>query len=1593
MEQSFTKVIDLIYLAKQDGIEIVLNDERLQLKIPDNKVIDKKLLEEIRTNKSLIIDFLSNSNWQSRAVTKNHDKINRFDRQEVKKIPLSFSQERLWFIDQLEGSVQYNIPTVLRLKGQLNIEALSNALQTIVGRHEALRTAFGEDHGQPFQYIRDQNEWNLNIIEGSFYEENQQGLQKYIDELIKKPFDLSKDYMMRADLIILAAQEHIVVVTMHHIASDAWSLPIIVREVVELYKANDEDRTIDLPQLDIQYADFAVWQREHLQGELMDRKTDYWKKKLDDVAPLQLPTDYTRPSIKTIKGAITSSRIDKDLTGAIKSLGQQQGTSLFMTLLAAYNVLLGRYSNQEDICVGTSIAGRKPEEIVGLIGFFANTLALRTQVNLNMSFIELLEQVKQTTMEAYENQEVSFDKVVETVVKERDPGRSPLFQVMLVLHNTPEVPQLQLGEVQLTNEAFENNISKFDITFFLNETVNGLQCSVQYRTDIFREETIVRMIAHFKELLSSIVKSPGQAIGSLRILTQGEEHQLLVAFNDTRIDYPKEKTVTTLFEEQAATTPDEIALVFEEEQLTYKDLNERANQLAHFLRRRGVKEETLVPLCVERSHHMLIGMLGILKAGAAYVPVEPDFPEDRKSFVLSDTAAKVIVSTRESSAGLPLSEDVTIIEIDDQFSPIRAQSRDNVQTDLRPHHLAYVIYTSGSTGRPKGVMIEHRNLVDYVFGLKQTIEIYRCRSYALVSSIATDLGNTAIYSSIVFGGALHVFSKESVSNIEYLHEYFSTHPIDCLKIVPSHWKALAMEEKPLLPTQLLIFGGETLPLEVIEQIYISGSLCRVVNHYGPTETTVGKLLHRVDSERKYNKTIPIGKTFSNSRVYVLSKDMELCPVGIPGQLYISGEGIARGYLNNIELTDQKFINNRFNRRDTHPMYATGDLVRWLWDGNIEFIGRADDQVKIRGYRVELGEIESLLLQSGLVAGALVLAKEDKDGNKRLIAYTVGIADYDKESIVRYLWERLPDYMVPTQWVELESFPMLPNGKVDRKSLPDPEETDQLTKQYVAPRNEIESRLAALWADVLEVDQVGVHDDFFELGGHSLLAVRLISAIRKEFVVEMPIGDIFDYPAVAQLAEQIARSSDKAVLPSVVAVQSRPERIPLSFSQERLWFIDRLEGTLHYHVPTVLRVKGALNTDALTHALQEIIKRHEVLRTIIREEDGQGYQHIQDADKWYLPISVGTKYKEDINGLRLHVQQLISRPFDLSKDYMLRADLIRIEVNEYVLVSTFHHIASDGWSTSVLVKELTDLYRSYQEGRSLNLSPLPIQYADYALWQREYLQGDILENKLGYWKNKLEGVTPLQLPLDLPRPAVQSIRGTFESFLIDEELSEALQKLSQQHGATLFMTLLAAFKILLSRYSGQNDICVGTPVAGRQQQELESLIGFFINTLALRSDLSNNLSFVELLHGVKKTTLEAYAHQDLPFEKIVDAIVKERVMSRTPIFQVMFTLQNTPEIPMLELGDVQFSRESFAIKTSKFDLTLNLAEVSQGLQGYLLYCTDLFTSQTIKRMIAHFKELLHSIVREPSWSIRELSMLTEPEVRQLEGINTSVVEYP
>ena len=1099
---------------------------------------------------------------------------------------------------------------------------------------------------------------------------------------------------------------------------------------------------------------------------------------------------------------------------------------------------------------------------------------------------------------------------------------------------------------------------------------------MEYNSDLYKEETIIRMISHFRELVVSILNDPQKKISELSILSKGQEFDAISVLNSNETIYPKHKTIVQIFEEQAAKTPEAVAVVFGGEELTYRQLDECSNQLANYLTDKGINPEDNVGLLSLRGLEMIIGIFGIIKTGAAYVPFNTEYPAERLQYIVENARIRHIVHTDPKLVNAFGLENYNCINLNESAAyPTKAR-----RTNAGPDSPVYIMYTSGTTGRPKGITVSNRNIIKLVYE-PADIAVNPKDRMLQWSNYAFDGCVYEIYSSLLKGASLYMIKDEWASDVYELGRVIKQQKITVCFITTALFNSfIDVDPEILLGLRKILFGGEKVSLSHVRRAIQVAGPGKIAHVYGPTETTVYATYCPLNHLRE-DGIIPIGKPLANTKLFVLDEDMHIVPPGVKGELYIGGDGVSSGYVNNDMLTDEKFVHILIGEKQER-VYRTGDLVRWLTDGNIDYIGRVDNQVKIRGYRIEPGEIESVLQESHMVSKAVVTIREDREGTRSLVGYIVPTGMYDKAILISWLQNKLPDYMIPVLWVELDSFPLNPNGKIDKKALPDPDVMQLLSDVYVAPRNDTEEKLAAIWQDILDIEQTGIHDNFFELGGHSLLAIRLISAIRKKLETELTINYIFEYPTIAGLAEHLDAQRQTILLPPIEAANPRPAHIPLSFSQERLWFIDQLEGSLQYHVPAVMRLKGNLNIQALEFSIQMIVNRHEVLRTVIREEKGQGYQYIKNKDEWHLNIVDGSIFKEDIKNLQNYIRQLINKPFDLSKDYMIRVDLVSLDIQEYILVVTMHHIASDAWSMPIIIQEVAQLYRPFIEGHSINLEPLPLQYADFAIWQRKHLQGAALDKKIVYWKKKLDGVATLQLPTDYKRPAIREVRGASVNFMIDKELSDKLNQLSQQQGTTLFMTLLAIYKVLLHRYSGQADICVGISISNRPQQELEALIGFFVNTLALRTEIIETASFIELLQHVKTTTLGAYENQDVPFEKVVEEVVKERDPATTPLFQVMLVLLNTPESARLGLGEIELSHETFGIEISKFDITFHVSQSEYGLPVTIVYNTDLFRQDTIKRMAGHFKQLLNSVINDPLQSVELLQMLTEAEEQQL-----------
>jgi amino acid adenylation domain-containing protein len=1631
-----------------------------------------------------------------------------------RRLPLSFAQQRLWLLDQLEpGSVRYNIPIIVRMIGSLDVAALRQSLDHVVQRHEALRTTFTLADGQPVQRIASASRLLVPVLD--LRDEPAGHRAQHAEQLsaaeAQRPFDLASGPLLRVTLLRLDAEEHTLLLTVHHTVFDGWSTGVLVRELAACYRAATAGIPAQLPTLPIQYADYAIWQRAWLQGATependepetqngapiaqpqspLQELLDYWRGALDSVSMLDLPTDRPRRAVPSGAGAELPVTLPPSLAAALSSLSRQAGATMFMTLLAAFQALLARYSGQDDIVVGTPIAGRTHPAIAPLIGCFVNPLVLRASLADNPSFLTLLARTRATCLAAYEHQDLPFEQLVDALVPAHDRGHAPLVQVFLTMQNAP-LPPLALPGLALHARSGTTDSAKYDLLLDLSETADGLAGRLEYDTDLFDAATVERLVGHFQTLLAGAVADPARSMVDLPLLTEVEQ-RTLAGWNATQAAYPHTYCFHQLIEAQAARTPDAVALVFEGAtngerrttradgsdssfvlcpssivQLTYAELNVRANQLAHYLRRLQVGPEVRVGICMDRSLEMVIGLLGVLKAGGAYVPLDPAYPAERLAFMLEDAQVSVLVtltSLQDQGPGAPGDTEldallvavssglVRIVDLRADWTLIAAECAESPASGVTPDNLAYVMYTSGSTGRPKGVLVAHRGVCN-----SAAVEIAMLKTrpgdrVLQFFSLSFDASLFELAMTLPAGATLNLAAQETLLPGPACAELLRRQAITIYATAPSVLAALPFESFPALRTIIVL--GEACGAELVARW---GAGRRVFNAYGPTEATMWAVGTYIDGTRRP----PIGYPIANAQVYLLDRRLQLVPVGVVGELFIGGVGLARGYHQRPDMTAERFIPNPFSdcrlqiadcRLDDptisyrlsaigYRLYRTGDLARYRPDGEIEYLGRGDAQVKIHGYRIELGEIEAVLNQHASVHKSVVVAREDVPGEKRLVAYVVPIADAgratqdagaDSSFVVRpaslaselrdFLKARLPEYMLPSAFVVLDALPLTTSGKLDVRALPVPDWVHPThDDDFAAPRTPVEEVLAGIWADVLGVAHVGIHDNFFMIGGHSLRATQTIARLRTAFQVELPLYRLFENPTVAGLAAVIAAAQAADIGRPAPPIQPVPRAaaLPLSFAQQRLWFIDQMEPESPvYLLPGAIRLSGQIDLAALRQSFAAVVARHESLRTTFTTIDGRPVQVIAPALALPLPLvdlqPLPAPERED-TAARLAAREA-RRPFDLARGPLLRTTLVRLAPAEHVLLLTMHHIISDGWSIGVFMHDLSALYNARATHTSPALPALPIQYADYAAWQRAWLQGTSehgdreqgvsdsasavpnpqspLLAQLAYWTRQLAGVPQaLALPTDRPRPAIAALQGRRHALRLAPALADALAALGRRADVTLFMALLAAFQTLLARYSGQEHLLVGVPIAGRTRAETENLIGCFVNTLALRGDLSGNPSFGALLGRVRAVCLGAYAHQDLPFERLVEELQPDRDLSRAPLVQVVFALQNAPMPPMTFPA---FTVEPIEIDSEmvKFDLTLTLTPVEQGLVGSLGYATELFDEATISRMVGHFQNLLEAAAAQPELALADLPLLNDAERQQLLlAWNATTVQYP
>ena len=1503
-------------------------------------------------------------------------------------IPLSYAQQRLWFLDQLEpDSPFYNVPWAVRLSGILDDAALQAALHELMTRHETLRTSFAISQvgGEPVQVVSDLHALPLTVVDLTDLREDERLPQamSLVREDARRPFKLAVGPLFRVLLVRLGEQDNILLVNLHHAISDGWSLGIMAQELATLYEAFRAGESSPLEPLTLQYRDFAAWQRQYLSGDALAAKMQYWTEHLAGAPPsIDLPTDRPRPPVQTFEGAKRVAIVPEATLAGLKALGRREGATLFMTLLAAFNVLLSRYSGQLDLVVGTAIAAREKPETEKMIGFFANTLALRADLSGEPTFVELLRRVRTSVLASYAHADMPFEKLVEELNPVRDMSRSPVFQVMFIQQNaferTPEFGSLGAEALVASSPH-----SKMDLILNVAERGAELRCSLEYNTSQYDAETIERMLEHYGLLLERIVQDPLQKAAQVSFLGSAERNQLLVTWNQTDRVYPRNKCLHQLIEEQVARTPTHNAVLFEGQALTYAELNAEANRLANYLRNNGVRHGDRVAVYLERSQRMLVALLAVQKCGAAYVPLDPEYPSERSRTVMEDAAIGCVITEEALSAGI--SEYAgRVVNLDRQATAIVTQNEANLHSGVTAEDLIYVIFTSGSTGRPKGVEVRHRGVVNYLCWAVRQLDLGPKDVYAALASYAFDMSIPELYASLITGGTVVLASREVAADGEELARLLSSSGVTAMMATPTTWSML-LDVGFSGERMKRITAGEGLPRELFRRLMESGKGASLFNGYGPTETSVICVSHRFVSAEE---PVVIGRPIDNVQLYVLDEHMQPVPVGVRGQLYVAGDGITRGYLGQPLLTEQRFLANPFSNRS--KLYDTGDVVRYLSDGRVEYVGRADHQVKIRGFRIELGEIESVLSRHVSVRECVVMAREDEPGNKTLVAYIVpaeSAAPLDFAVLRTFAQPHLPDYMMPVAWMVIDHLPLSPNGKVDRKALPQPEPSSVLgSAEGGAPRNPLQDLLASIFSEVLKIENVGIDASFFELGGHSLSAMQVMARVRHALEIEVPLRFLFAAPTIRGLAEQVENLQRKQIgltVPPMVPV-SRNGPLPLSFAQQRLWFLAQMdpENPL-YNAPMAMRMKGILNVSAFEQALEALVQRHEVLRTRFAVQYDEPVQVIDAAGPIPVPIldlmafPESEREAEATRILELEAQ----KPFSLANGPVLRTLLVRLGAEEHILLLNLHHIATDGWSTAVLLRDLAAFYAMALGHTDSSLPPLTIQYADYAVWQRNWLQGDVLRGQLDFWKSTLLGAPPfLQFPTDRPRPEVQTYRGDTHNFQVPLELMYALKKITRQQGSTSFMILLAAFQILASYYAKSTDIVLGTDVANRTTVQTEDLIGFFVNLLVIRADLAGDLSFRDHLSRVRLSTLDAYAHQEVPFNKLVEELQPERSHSHNPLVQVLFVQQNAPRsasvMDGLELSGFQLSFPS------KFDMAVFVRETDQGLNGVWQFNADLFDIATVEKMAALYLLVLKEISVDTDIQLRSvMDRLAEQDSQQ------------
>jgi amino acid adenylation domain-containing protein len=1494
----------------------------------------------------------------------------------------SYAQQRLWFVDKLDGSTQYNQVNPLRLKGELDSKALNSALKKLILRNQVLRTIFIENQGNLETCLLDAEPFCLNHFDIVHLPVNEQ--ESFVSNIVaeqgKTAFNLSEDLMLRAELVSLDVREHVLLIVTHHIAFDGWSLGLFTRELSALYNSEKHHQTIQLPEPEIQYSDYAAWQRNWITGEGPKKQLSYWKKYLSGIPDVHsLPLDAARPSKQTFKGGKVTQQLSPTLSKMVLDICKAEDATLFMLMHSAFSVLLGRYSNETDIVIGIPIAGRSQRQVEPLIGFFINSLILRSDLSGNPTFSTLLKTNIKQILQGFENQHLPIEMLIEALKPNRDPSYSPLFQIMLAVQNNDH-GKLELDEISIEPLPNSSSSCLFDLELIVMEEADSILLSWNYSSALFQQNTIARMANCFEILLEGIVASPSTTIQSLPLLPDEELNRLENDFNQS-VDYGvTEQFILQLIEQQTRLNSDRIAVICEDQKLTYSELHKRSNQIAHLLINKGAKPDTLIGVYMERSIDLMVAILGILKSGAAFVAMDSNNPVARNQYIIEDAQLTLLLTQKSLSVHLQIGAKKTIVVDEpclmETLSDFSAENITPKSIGLTSSHLAYVIYTSGTTGTPKGVMVEHRGLANMAMQYLQRCELTAQSRVGQFYPAAFDASISEWAMALCSGAELHIIPSDATKSPQELGDLVENNGISHITIPPAMLSHLDIRQFNSV-THLLV-GGEACPLESAIK-WQEGR--KFYNAYGPSEASICASICQFEAPFT---SLNLGFPIDNVELHVVDENMQLVPQGVIGELVIGGVSLARGYLNKPALTAEKFVKVAFFGRDPSRYYKTGDLAKRVKDGNLEYVTRKDHQVKLRGMRIELGEIEHLLAQQKQLSGAIVSLVDSND-EKRLVAYleTAMSSPAQKTELVATirseLQAKLPAYMIPAAFVLMEQFPATTNGKVDLESLPMPAKAEFSYNTYVAAQNRTEVMLCDIWQEILELDKVSVEANFFELGGHSLLASNIVSKISDKLDIELSIRTFFDNPTVRSLARYIA-DSERTLDASTIVPLDHNNPAPLSFAQQRLWFVDNLQGSLHYNQTSILSIIGQLDVSGLRKALESIVNRHEILRTNVIETDNSHVQVVKPRQSFDLKLRSLLNIKPDVQSVEIenYASKACALPFDLKEDLLLRAELLELSPENHVLILSTHHIAFDGVSLGILSQELTVFYDSYLTGQECPLPTLPVQYGDFASWQRNWLQGEVLQQKLAFWEGYLADIPPVhRLPLDFHRPSQQTFDGLVVTHKLDHQVAQQIQDFCKAQNVTLFMFLQTAFSVLLGRYSGESDVVMGTPIAGRNNAQIQGLIGLFLNNLVLRTQLEGNPRFTDLLGINKEQILDAYDHQDIPFEMLVDKLKPERSHNHSPIFQVVFAVQNFKQhdIQLSGLNVEPYGHNSDRVMV-EYDLGLHVMESTSDLTLQWSYNSALFKHTTIEAFADSFDALISGIIDAPERNIHALPVLTD-----------------